>query len=141
MSSSSEDDTDLEILLNDEATNSTTDEPAMKKRKKKDQAFVDSWLTSCEFKSWLIKKVGANKKANAYCKICEKAVTCSKTGLKRHMASKASQSSTISGMFSKANTRDETATMEIKLCSFIAEHNLPLSISDDFVELLRSLFP
>ena len=44
-------------------------------------------------------------------------------------------------MFSKANTRDETATMEIKLCSFIAEHNLPLSISDDFVELLRSLFP
>ena len=59
MSSLSEDDTDLEILLNDEATlstNSTTGKPAMKKRKKKDQAFVDSWLTSCEFKSWLIKK-------------------------------------------------------------------------------------
>ena len=31
--------------------------------------------------------------------------------------------------------------MEIKLCSFIAEHNLPISLSDDLVELLRSLFP
>ena len=75
MSSSSEDDTDLEILLNDEATlntNSTTGEPGMKKRKKKDQAFVDSWLTSCEFKSWLIKKWERTKKLMRIAKYVKK---------------------------------------------------------------------
>lgn len=146
MSSSSE--SDLEIISNEPASSSSTSGEPAKKRKKKDQAFVDSWLTSSEFKGWLIKKVGANNKANPYCKLCGKVVTCSKTGLKRHMASnnheknsKATQSNTIANIFSKVTTRDETSAMEIKLCSFIAEHNLPLSISVDFVELLRSLFP
>lgn len=31
--------------------------------------------------------------------------------------------------------------MEIKLCAFLAEHNLPISLSDDLVELLQSPFP
>ena len=31
--------------------------------------------------------------------------------------------------------------MEIKMCAFISEHNLPISIADAFVEFLRSLFP
>ena len=31
--------------------------------------------------------------------------------------------------------------MEIKMCIFISEHNLPISIGDAFVEFLRSLFP
>ena len=31
--------------------------------------------------------------------------------------------------------------MEIKLCAFIAEHNLPISLSDDFIALLKSIFP
>ena len=31
--------------------------------------------------------------------------------------------------------------MEIKLCTFIAEHNLPISLSDDLLGLLGSLFP
>ena len=55
-----------------------------KSKKKKDQAFVDSWLTNCEFKNWLT-KVGANNQVTASCTICDKMVTCSKTGLKRHM--------------------------------------------------------
>ena len=29
------------------------------KRKKKNQVFVDAWLTNSEFRSWLVKKVGA----------------------------------------------------------------------------------
>ena len=31
--------------------------------------------------------------------------------------------------------------MEIKLCAFLAEHDLAISLSDHLVELLRSLFP
>ena len=31
--------------------------------------------------------------------------------------------------------------MEIKICAFLAEHNLPISLSDDLVQFLQSLFP
>ena len=32
-------------------------------------------------------------------------------------------------------------TMEVKLCAFIAEHNLTLSLSESMVTLIRSLRP
>ena len=113
MSSSSESEGNEDSELPTSSTASGQDEPP-KKRKKKDQAFVDSWLTNSEFKNWLTKKVGANNQVTAFCKICDKTVTCSKTGLKRHMGSNkhqknsraAEQIPTISGMFSKATTRD-----------------------------------
>ena len=44
-------------------------------------------------------------------------------------------------MINQVTTADATTTMEVKLCAFIAQHNLPLSLSQDMVELLRSLFP
>jgi hypothetical protein len=120
-----------------------------KKRRKNPQVFVDSWLTDENFKKWLVRKMGVDNKATAFCKTCDKAVTCSKTGLKRHMASakhersitNTTTSGTIADLFQRASCQDETASLEIKLCSFIAEHNLPISLSDDLVELLRSLFP
>lgn len=96
------------------------------------------------------KKVGPNKKQQPFCKTCSKFITCSKTGLKRHLssashkkshASSTANSSTITSLFNKASSRDEASSMEIKLCAFISEHNLPISLSDDFLELLRSLFP
>ena len=34
----------------------------------------------------------------------------------------------------------KTAGIEIKLCTFIAENNLPISIAEDLVALLRNLF-
>lgn len=43
-------------------------------------------------------------------------------------------------MLNKINTR-EASTMEVKMCSFIAEHNLPLSISEALLSLLQSMFP
>lgn len=84
------------------------------------------------------------------CNTCQKFVTCSKTGLKRHSTSALHQknikatagcSGTLTSLFTKAATRDESSSIEIKLCAFIAEYNLPISLSDDFVEFLRSLFP
>lgn len=44
-------------------------------------------------------------------------------------------------MMAQATTADTTTSMEVKLCTFITQHNLPLSLSEDMVELLRSLFP
>ena len=31
--------------------------------------------------------------------------------------------------------------MQIKICAFLAEHNLPISLSDGLVQFLQSLFP
>ena len=44
-------------------------------------------------------------------------------------------------MLNKINTREEASTMEVKMCLFIAEHNLPLSISQALLSLLQSMFP
>ena len=40
-----------------------------------------------------------------------------------------------------SSTKDAAAKVEIKFCSFIAEHNLPISLCEDLVALLRNLFP
>ena len=123
---------------------------AMKrKRSKQTQSFVDHWLTNKEFKYWLCKRVGKDNKVQPYCKTCGRFLTCSKTGLKRHLATTLHQSnsrdtahtSTIKSHLTKAATQEDSSLMEIKLCAFIAEHDLPISLSDDLVDLLRSLFP
>ena len=38
-------------------------------------------------------------------------------------------------------TDKSVAKLEIKLCSFIVEHNVPIQLSDDLLALLSSLFP
>ena len=43
-------------------------------------------------------------------------------------------------LFTKAASQEQSSSMEIKLCTFIAEHNLPISLSDDLLGLLGSLF-
>ena len=120
-----------------------------RKRSKHVQSFVDEWLTDKQFKEWLSKRVGKENKPQPYCKYCQKFVTCTKTGLKRHSTSNIHQKNTkdtsvagtLTSYFTKSATRDETSSMEIKLCAFIAEHNLPISLSDDFIALLKSMFP
>ncbi len=47
----------------------------------------------------------------------------------------------IAQLIRQATSTDATTSMEVKLCAFIAQHNLPLSISNDIVKLVRSLFP
>jgi hypothetical protein len=122
-----------------------------RKRSKQVQSFVDEWLNDKQLKEWISKRVGKENKPQPYCKICQRFVTCSKTGLKRHSTSNLHQkiakdtsvvgTGTLTSYFTKSATRDETSSMEIKLCAFIAEHNLPISLSDDLLALLRSMFP
>ena len=120
-----------------------------RKRPKHVQAFVDSWLSDKQFEGWLCKRIGRGNTCQPYCKVCDKFLTCSKTGLKRHLATYLHQkrsattenTSTITSLFTKAATKEQSSSMEIKLCAFIAEHNLPISLSDDMLEFLKSLFP
>jgi hypothetical protein len=44
-------------------------------------------------------------------------------------------------MVSRISNDDVATAMEVKICAFIAEHNLPLSISDSIVTFLCSMFP
>lgn len=114
-----------------------------------EQKFSDIWLSNSLFKTWIEKKLVKGKYV-PFCKICKTSLSCAKTALIRHGKSKShgdhvkmteelnksqpSASLLLSGF-------DETVKMEIKLCSFIAEKNLPISICEDLVPLLRSLFP
>ena len=84
-----------------------------------------------------------NKSLNLHKNVFWIVYACTKTGLKRHLVSKSHQTkyatstascSTITSLFNRATNRDETSSMEIKLCAFIAEHNLPLSLADDLVK-------
>ena len=118
------------------------------KRVRKERVFVETWLQREEFKNWLEAKTGSDKKRRPFCKFC------SKTGLKRHLKSKthekcvaavgaAKTTATVSSLSKKSATltHDRVKSMEIKLCAFLAEHDLAISLSDDLVDLLRSLFP
>ena len=47
----------------------------------------------------------------------------------------------ISHMVSHRSNDDMAMSMEVKICAFIAEHNLPLLISDSMVAFVCSRFP
>ena len=124
---------------------------AAAKRAKKQQIFVDSWLQHSGFKTWLCKKVGSDGRSKPWCQTCDKELHCSKTGLNRYLKSKSHEKSQASTSFTDnvndiwkrvaSNNNDRAKSMEIKICAFLAEHNLPISLSDGLVQFLQSLFP
>ena len=147
-SSVSEDESDVSEVETEQRSKT----PIAKKRKKtssREQPFMDSWLQLPQFKKWIQRRVGNDRKAKPYCGLCEQMLTCSKTGIKRHASSKKHQSReklttttrSLSHMVSRISNDDVATTMEVKICAFIAEHNLPLSISDSIVAFLCSMFP
>ena len=119
------------------------------KRKRKDPKFVDSWLEVKEFKGWLAKRRGTDGKVKPYCKICLLEINSTKAGIQRHMdcakhrskVQSAKGSHNISTLIKRNSFENERKVIEIKLCAFMAEHNLPISLVESFVELLKSLFP
>ena len=108
-----------------------TNEKRKRPKAKRIQSFVDEWLSDKQFKYWLSKRVGKENKPQPYCNCCQKFVTCSKTGLKRHSTSSqhkkninatGSCAGTLTSCFTNASTRDESSSIEIKLSA------LPLSL-------------
>ena len=77
-------------------------------------------------------------------------MSCAKTALVRHSESRANKDSIkitkeisathkpITNMFA---SRSEPARVEIKTCALVVEKNLQISIADDMVKLIKSLFP
>ena len=114
------------------------------KRKRKDPKFVHSWLEVKEFKGWLAKRRGTDGKLKPYCKICLLEINSTKTGIQRHMDSakhrskvqSAKGSHSISTLIKRNTYENERKVIEIKPCAFIAEHSLPISLVESFVELL-----
>ncbi|XP_028407537.1 uncharacterized protein LOC114530155 [Dendronephthya gigantea] len=145
-SSGCEDDTENEI----EQRSKQTSAKKRKKTPKREQPFMDSWLQLPQFKNLLVRRLANDWKAKSYCKLCEQMLTCSKTGIKRHASSKKHQSKekltsttmSLGHMVNQIRNENDIATsMEVKICAFIVEHNLPLSISESMVRLLSSMFP
>ena len=127
--------------------------PSLSKKPKcppREQSFKDNWLQMTEFKTWLSKRMAPDGKMKPFCKVCTCWLTCAKTSLKRHgesqkhqgkvKLSRAGKMSSIDQLV-RTPTSEATTSIEVKLCAFIAEHNLPLTLSESMVTLIRSLFP
>ena len=76
-----------EAKSDDEESHET---PKRRKHPPRDQPFMDNWLDVPEFKGLLTKRL-SGRKMKPYCRLCEKFLTCSKTGVKRHKISKKHQ--------------------------------------------------
>ena len=108
--------------------------PVVKKRKtakRKKQRFQYEWLQMNEFKGWLSKSTGLRGNIMPYCLPCQKNVTRSKTGIKRHAESGAQKENMKNDKARKPLTRlwgtTDERIIELKVCAFIAEHDLSLS--------------
>ena len=148
-SESSDDEVNVEDDSDSHTCTSSVGISQNSKRKRKDSKFVDSWLEVKEFKGWLVKKRGTDGSIKPYCNICQLEINSTKTGIQRHMDSAKHQrkiqstkgSQSLSTLFKRNSFENQRKVIEVKLCAFIAEHNLPISLVESFVELLKSLFP
>lgn len=118
------------------------------KTKLYEQKFRSDWLGDPAFKAWLI--APSNGKSEPSCKVCTKNISCSKTALQRHGLSaqhkqaclRATNQTSIHASLQKQQSADiykETTTVQI--AAFLAEHNLPLSLSPSLLELMKARAP
>ena len=116
-----------------------------KKRKKYIQGFRNEWLHHRSFKSWLKPPAqGSNKPS---CSMCKTTVPCAKSGLERH-AKCAMHVRNVSAVNAQMPIKqilqtgiNYSADTESRICAFIAEHNLPFSISNSLLQLTKAVCP
>ncbi|CAB4012238.1 Hypothetical predicted protein [Paramuricea clavata] len=115
------------------------------KTKKYKQKFRAEWTKDPAFKHWLVAPKNANDEPS-----CCKKISCSKTALKRHRESAhhkqpfpnpSNQVSIQVSLQKQENTSSYKETTTVQLAAFIAEHNLPLTISPFLLDLLKSRAP
>ena len=130
-----------------EAEGSAPKKPKFFKKKYK-QKFRSEWIQDPAFKNWLVAPTKANDEPS--CRVCSKKVSCSKTALQRHRESvqhkqaSSSASNQVSikvSLQKQENTSSYKETTAVQLAAFIAEHNLPLTISPSLLDLLKSRAP
>ena len=147
-----EDNSSDENITDNEKENAT-DKPKKTEKRRYEQKFCNAWLHNINFKNWIQEKREANNRSVPFCKVCKVKLSCSKTALSRHMQGKGHKDAfkmitNLSTSTSHPNikvlfgpSKSSVAKVEIKLCSFIVENNLPIHLSDDLLALVRSLVP
>ncbi|CAF4814367.1 unnamed protein product [Pieris macdunnoughi] len=117
--------------------------------KHRQQKFRDAWLTNEKFKQWLVKVPNDHYKAK--CRACNVVMSSELTVIKNHMASKThlrkalAAQPTISTFMAKTDETvakaNATQALEIKLCDFVAEHNISFTTLTHLTTLLKSAVP
>ena len=133
----------------DDERKKTQNQPKEKKQYK--QKFCHGWLSNPNFKDWIQEKTGRKGSSVPYCSVCKVKLSCSKTALSRHGEGKGHKEALkMNAQLSKSqpnigtllgSSEESVAKLEIKLCCFIVENNLPIHLSEDLLALLSSLFP
>lgn len=125
------------------------DSGSERKRKKitYEHKFQMKWLNDKRFSPWIIQsKKCVNK---PYCTACELELSGSVTLLERHVITEKhkknvlskSQSKKVTSFFQPNASRfdRQVAAAELKMCAFVAEHNLPTSIMDHLPGLVANV--
>lgn len=83
------------------------------------------------------------------CTVCSTTVPCAKSGLDRHAkcamhlknASIATSQMPIKESIQNLKNQNYRLTTESRICAFIAEQNLPFSISQSLLQLIKAICP
>lgn len=113
------------------------------------QKYRKEWESLPDFKPWL--KGVPEDLLKARCKLCNATMLAELTVLKNHAKGKKHRSffetattsqPSVSSLFEKAVKKpsDSVSIAEIKLCGFLAEHNIPFQAMDHLTDLLKDIF-
>ena len=138
--------------MSSDSDNSVSEYDSPKKTKKAvyRQKYIKSWETDERFKGW----IGKSKKGDYFfhCNACDCDNKCGISELERHRSGKKHMNNVKSKskqhtLFSLASTSRQTTLehkvkeAEIKLASFVVEHNVPMSIMPHLTKLIKSVCP
>lgn len=124
--------------------------PSKKQKRKYSQKYSKSWENDEEFKKWL---KSSKKSANfAYCGVCKVDLTiqAGKTDLRKHANSKKHKENCVvvsrqpsvfdmPGSIRKQKETDAVKTGEIRIASFVAEHDLPFTVVEHIPKLIQAI--
>lgn len=131
-------------------TDSSLQSSCKKMRKSYKQKFNEEWLDDPVLKSWITSS--KSKGYTAYCKFCDININGSKTLMIRHantpkhkqnIDSKRNTPGIISlfNSSSRYQSENQIKEAELRLCAYVAEHNLPLRLMDTLPTLLKTIVP
>ncbi|KAF9406804.1 hypothetical protein HW555_012943 [Spodoptera exigua] len=137
-----------EEINNDCDSSSTMREEHLPKKQKQQRDFNENWLTNTTFKNWISKREQECGTITAYCKVCNCTVLNHKPALVKHMntakhvqnISSKSQTIPIQQMLKPKPEDELRKRAELKICAFLAHHNLSFSLMDDLIPFLKNTF-
>ncbi|XP_026746353.1 uncharacterized protein LOC113507655 isoform X2 [Trichoplusia ni] len=136
----------VEEVTPDEAS---PDEAPPRKKNKQIYNFNEKWLEDTAFKNWISKREQQAGSVSAFCKICNCHILNHRPALVKHLntikhkqhATAISKTTSIQEVLRPKKEEELQKRAELKLCAFLAEHNLPLMLSDHLIPFLATTFP